>query len=156
VLHALLVHEIGYDYPGSTVASCKAAAETCISEEAKAFLARVVDSLEQIGAAFSDLPRLKELSPPLKLRRQFALARAKQMSDSVEQASKKSVWRQIATQIPIKAGRGTFNYRDASYGPSVQMSSISHSIEMPRREIFDPVGNAIRLWEFRLAKRGEE
>jgi hypothetical protein len=37
----------------------------------------------------------------------------------------------------------------------MQMSSISHSIEMPRREVFDPVGNAIRSLEFRLAKRGE-
>jgi hypothetical protein len=155
VLYALLVSEIGYDYPGSTITSCKAVAESCTSEDAKAFLARVVEALEHIGKAFSDLPRLKELSPSLKFRRQFALARAKQMSDSMEEASKKSIWRQIATPIPIKAGKGTFNYRNSSYGPSMQMSSISHSIEMPRREVFDPVGNAIRSLEFRLAKRGE-
>jgi hypothetical protein len=153
VLYEVLVSEIGYDYPASTIISCKAAAESCESSDIKVFLARVVEALEQIGKALSDLPRLKELRPSSRLRHQFALARAKQMSDSMEKASKNSLWRQIATRIPIKAGGGSFNYRNSSYGPSMQMSSVSHSIEMPRREVFDPVGNAIRSLEFRLAKR---
>ena len=155
VLRALLIDEIGYDYPGSTVDACRAAAESCTSIDGKGFLVSVADTLEQTGKAFSGLPRLNELRPPMKLRRHFSLARAKQMSESIEEAQKKSVWRSIVTEIPIKAGRGTFSYRDASYGPSMQMSSISHSIEMPYREVLDPVGNAIRTLGFRLAKRGE-
>lgn len=155
ILRALLVDEVGYDYPGSTVEACKAAAVSCASADATAFLSDVVDTLEQIGKSFSDLPHLNELRPPVRLRRQFALARAKQMSDSLKEAQKKSILRQIVTEIPIKAGKGTFNYHNATYGPSMQMSSISHSIELPRREVFDPVGNAIRLLGFRLAKRDE-
>lgn len=158
VLRAFLVDEVGYDYPGSTVRACTAEATSSASsssEEATAFLGTVVNTLEQIGKSFSDLPQLNELKPPIKLRRLFALARAKQMSDSVEDAQKESIWRLITTEIPIKAGRGTFNYQNASYGPSMQLSSISHSIEMPRREVFDPVGNAIRLTNFRIAKRDE-
>ena len=151
-LRALLVDEIGYDYPGSTVEACKAAASTCAAAEVVEFLTGVVDTLEQTSKYFDELPRLNELRPPMSLRRLFALARARQMSDSVEEAQKNSLWRQIATEIPIKAGRGTFSYHNASYGPSMKMSSFSHSIEMPRREVFDPVGNAIRLLQYRLAR----
>ena len=155
ILRALLVDEIGYDYPGSTVEACKAAASTCAVEGAVEFLTGVADALEQLGKSFDDLPRLNELRPPMGLRRQFALARARQMSESVEEAQKNSIWRQIATEIPIKAGRGTFSYQNASYGPSMKMSSFSHSIEMPRREVFDPIGNAIRLMQYRLARKDE-
>lgn len=155
VLRALLVDEIGYDYPGSTVEACKAAASTCAAEGAVEFLTGVVDALEQLCKSSDDLPRLNELRPPMSLRRQFALARARQMNDSVEEAQKNSIWRQIATEIPIKAGRGTFSYQNASYGPSMKMSSFSHSIEMPRREVFDPVGNAIRLLQFRRTTKDE-
>lgn len=155
MLRALLVDEIGYDYPGSTVKACRTVANSCTTSDVKAFLSGVADTLEQTGNTFSDLPRLNELKPPKSLRRQFALARAKQMSESFEEAQKKSVWRLITTEIPIKAGAGTFSYHDASYGPPMQMSSMSHSIEIPRREIFDPVGNAIRGLGFRHAKRVE-
>jgi hypothetical protein len=77
------------------------------------------------------------------------------MDESFEVANEKSIFRQIATQITIKAGRGTFNFRDANYGPSMKLESISHSIELPRREAFDPIGNSIRHFGFRLAKRDE-
>lgn len=155
VLRALLVDEIGYDYPGSTAAACRKAAETASTDSQKEFLLMVAETIDLVVNAQSSLPMLNELRPPTRLRRLFARARAKQMNESVEEASKDSIWRQIATQITIKAGRGTFSYRDANYGPSMKLSSMSHSIELPRREAFDPIGNSIRHLGFRLAKRDE-
>lgn len=155
VLRALLVDEIGYDYPGSTAAACRKAAETASTVSQKEFLLMVAETIDQVVNAQSSLPMLNELRPPTMLRRLFARARAKQMNESVDEASKDSIWRQIATQITIKAGRGTFSYRDANYGPSMKLSSMSHSIELPRREAFDPIGNSIRHLGFRLAKRDE-
>lgn len=155
VLRALLVDEIGYDYPGSTAAACRKAAETASTDSQKEFLLMVAETIDLVVNAQSSLPMLNELRPPTRLHRLFARARAKQMNESVEEASKDSIWRQIATQITIKAGRGTFSYRDANYGPSMKLSSMSHSIELPRREAFDPIGNSIRHLGFRLAKRDE-
>ena len=155
VLRALLVNEIGYDYPGSTIKDCKVAASGA-SIETRAFLFDVADAIEKSLQGLEALPRRKELRPPARLRREFARARAKQMNQAIKDASKNSVWRQIAVEIPIKAGRGTFQYRNEAYGASMQLSSFSHSIEMPRREVFDPVGNSIRLLGFRVAKRGEK
>lgn len=155
VLHALLVNEIGYDYPESTATACRNAAESAPTDNQKGFLLMVAKKIDQVATKKNSLPMVNELRPPTRLRRLFARARAKQMSDSFEEASRDSFWRQIATQITIKAGRGTFSYRDANYGPSMKLASMSHSMELPRREAFDPIGNSIRHLGFRLAKRGE-
>jgi hypothetical protein len=154
-LRALLADELGYDYPGSTIEACKAAAVDAPSETT-AFLLSVADSIEKSLEAVLGLPGRKEFRPPERLRREFARARAKQMNRAFEEASEKSVWRQLATEIHIKAGRATFQYQNEAYGQTMRLGSITHSVEMPRREIFDPVGNAIRLLGFRVAKRGEE
>lgn len=155
VLRALLVEEIGYDYPGSTADACRKAADTDSMCVHKGYLLKIAEMIDQVANGQSSLPMLNELRPPTKLRRLFARARAKQMNESFEAANANSIFRQIATHITIKAGRGTFSYRDANYGPSMKLSSISHSIELPRREAFDPIGNSIRHLGFRLAKRDE-
>lgn len=153
VLSSLLVDEIGYDYPGSTADACRKAADTQAMCSHKEYLLKVAERIDEVANAQSSLPMLNELRPPAKLRRLLARARAKQMNESFEAANEKSIFRQIATQITIKAGRGTFSYRDANYGPSMKLSTMSHSIELPRREAFDPIGNSIRHFGFRLAKR---
>lgn len=155
VLRALLVEEIGYDYPGSTTETLRATAETTSSKSDKDFLLKAAEGIEQVVDAQNALPSLGELRPPTMLRRFFARARAKQMDASVKEANKNSFWRQIATEIPVKAGTGTFSYRDSNYGSSTKFSSMSHSIELPRREAFDPIGNSIRHIGFRVAKRGK-
>lgn len=155
VLRALLVDEIGYDHPGSTIEACKAAAADA-PRETQTFLLSVADSIEKSLDAVQGLPRRKEFRPPERLRREFSRARTKQMNQAFEEASKKSIWRHLATEIHIKAGRGTFQYQNETYGQTMRLGSITHSVEMPRREVFDPVGNAIRLLGFRVAKRGEQ
>ncbi|QHE83379.1 hypothetical protein [Hydrogenophaga sp. BPS33] len=155
ILGALLVDEIGYDYPGSTSAACRNATEAASMGSHKEFLLKVAETVDQVVNEQSSLPMLNELRPPTRLRRLFSRARAKQMNESFEEASRDSIWRQVSTQITIKAGRGTFSYQDANYGPSMKLSSMSHSIELPRREAFDPIGNSIRHLGFRLAKLDE-
>lgn len=155
LLRALLVDEIGYDYPGSTIATCQSAADSRSSTDDKVLLQHIAQTLEDREKGLRELPTLNELRPPTKLRRLFARARAKQMSDSFEEASKDSIWRAIATEIPIKAGQGTFSYRDDSYGPSMKLSSMSRSIELPHREVLDPIGNSIRHLGFRRVSRDE-
>lgn len=155
MLRALLVDEIGYDYPGSTITALRNAAETASSTNDRDFLLQAAEAINRIMEMQNSLPSLSELKPPTMLRRLFARARAKQMDASYKQASKDSFWRQVATVIPIKAGSGTFSYRESNYGPSAKLSSMSHSIELPRREAFDPIGNSIRHLGFRFAKRDE-
>jgi hypothetical protein len=153
VVRALLVDEIGYDYPRRTVEALRENVATRIADRDKGFLLHLADAIDHVVQIQNALPFLNEFRPPAQLRRLFARARAKQMSTTFEEANKKSVFRQLMKEIPIKAGNGTFNYRDSNYGTSTKLSSISHSMELPRRESFDPIGNQIRLYGFRIAKR---
>lgn len=156
LLRNLLVTEIGYDYPVSTIEALNAAAQTTTSKSDKEFLLKTIDEIERELATGSSLPNLNELHPPLKLRRLFARARGKQMEASMERAQENSIFRQIATHIPIKAGAGTVNTRDANFDQPLKLSTISYSIELPRREAFDPIGNAIRHYQFRNAQKHDQ
>ncbi|MBR7784225.1 hypothetical protein [Undibacterium luofuense] len=155
LLRTLLVDEIGYDYPQSTATALLEAAEEMLSTDDRDFLRMLAKIINQATETLGSLPTISELQPSTKLRRLFSIARTKQMNDSFEEASKNSIFRKIATEIPIKAGMGTFSYYGSSYGPSMKLHSISHSVELPRREVFDPIGNSIRRLGFILAKRGE-
>lgn len=155
LLSSLLVKEIGYDYPGSTAEALHKAAEDMALKGHQNFLREIVNTINQAVEAQNALPIINELKPPASLSRLFSKARAKQMDKSHEEASKKSIIRQIATHIPVKAGSGMFNYRDSHYGQSTKFSTISHSIELPRREVFDPIGNSIRHFGFRVAHKDE-
>lgn len=153
VLRQLVVDCVGYDYPGSTVE----ALEEFLKQDTRAAVLKVVtgwrDAIKSSQEELERLPRRDELRPPTQLRRQFVLARNRQIRRAREEAEKHSIARQIATQIPLKAGRGCFSHRHGGYDAPMMLQSFSHSVELPRREVLDPVGNAIRGLEFRSAKR---
>lgn len=153
LLHTLIVDEIGYDYPSTTLKVLEDLIKADDRQEILEAANQWKTSLENLIKEIEELPRLNELKPSTHLQRQFALARAKQMNKSREEASEQSILRQIATQIPLKAGKGCFSYRDGHFGESSQLSSFSYSIELPRREVLDPVGYAIRGYHLRTTKR---
>lgn len=153
LLHTLIVDEIGYDYPSTTLKVLEDLIEVDDRQEILEAANQWKTSLENLIKAIEELPRLNELKPSTHLQRQFALARAKQMEKSREEAAEQSIFRQISTQIPLKAGKGCFSYRDGCFGEANQLSSFSYSIELPRREVLDPVGYAIRGYHLRTTKR---
>lgn len=154
LVRSALVTEIGYDYPGSTIAACRDAAQAM--PDHSDLLLSIAVQLEESEAQLSALPRAKELMPSMQLRRMFAAARAKQMGKAFAEADKKSIFSQMATRITIKAGRGMFAYRQGEFSAPTEMRTVSHEIELPRREVFDPVGCAIRRLQFRTTKRDEQ
>ncbi|QBJ79241.1 hypothetical protein [Aquitalea sp. USM4] len=153
LLHTLIVDEIGYDYPSTTLKALESLIENDCRSEILEVLNQWKTSLESRIKETEELPRLNELKPSTHLQRQFALARAKQMEKSREEAAKQSIFRKIATQISLKAGKGCFSYHDGNFREPSQLSSFSYSIELPRREVLDPVGYAIRGYRLRTIKR---
>ena len=156
LLRALIVDEIGYDYPGTTIEALTIATASESRPGVKSELEGWRQQIELIQHTLAQLPRLNELRPPSQLQRQFALARGKQMDRAQKEASKNSIFQQIATEIPLKAGRGWFNHSHGQYGEPSSLKAVSYSVELPRREVLDPVGNAIRGFNFRIAKKDSE
>lgn len=155
LLRWLIVDEVGYDYPGSTSRALAKAAESEERSPVRVMVKKWQSEIDSAQALLERLPRLNEFRSPSTLRRQFALARDKQMRKSTEQASEQAIWRQIATQVPIKAGRGFFNHSHGQYSGATNLQTFSYSVELPRREVLDPVGNAHRGFQLRNAKKGD-
>lgn len=155
IVRSLLVDELGQDYPASTVETLEAAKSSITESEWLTFYSSIIEKIDGHMKTLEALPRLTELRPPPSLQRQFVKARAKQMSEAAEEASKGSIIQQLATKIPIKAGIGWFNFHDGSYSSPSYMKSFSQSISLPRRLMLDEVGYEISRFFMRLAKRGE-
>lgn len=155
LVHSLLVDELGIDYPSSTVEVLEAAKTATTDANLLALYSSAISAVNDRINGLDSLPRLPELRPPPSLQRQFSKAHAKQMETASEDAKKYSIVRQIATEIPIKAGIGSFSYRDGGFTEPTHFHSISTSISLPRRYATDTVGYEMRGLMFRLATRGE-
>lgn len=156
ILRWLIVDEIGYDYPGTTIEALVTAIASEEQEEIKLALDEWRQIIESSQITLKELPRLNELRPPSQLQRLFVTARSKQMGRAREDASKESILRKIVTEIPLKAGRGCFRYIHGEYREPSTLSSFSYEMELPRREILDPVGNAIRGFNLRTSKKNSK
>ncbi len=148
-----IIDEIGEDYPESTIDILKKAKDNLTEPDWINFYSFIVDEIEGHLKSLETLPNLVELRPSPSLQRKFALAREKQMNNATEEAQKKSIIRQLATEIPIKAGHAWFSFREGSYTNSSYMQSFSHSVTLPRRHVLDSVGYDISHLFMRLAKR---
>jgi len=154
LVHALLVDEVAADYPDLTLRKleqAKTIAEPELISLYTSAIERITHAIDEVAA----LPLIAELKPSPAVQREFAKAKAKQMSSLMEEAQKGSIFRQIATEIPIKAGKGWFSFRDGGYTDTSNFQSHSHSIALPRRHALDSVGYELSRLGMRLAKRGE-
>lgn len=154
-VYSLLTEEVGRDYAHATMEALKVRLEAAITPE-KELLEQIHAILLQRSTAMDGLPRLQELSPPMRLQRAIALTRAREMEQATAAANEKSMIRALCTQIPLKAGRGWFSVSDNEVGPTQHLQSFSHSISLPKRSLTDPVGYAIAGLHYRIGKRDDE
>ena len=149
----LLGQEIGYDYPDTTIQRLRGAAEAASDDAERQLLDGIRAGLEADMAALESLPRLKMLAPPAELRRGFRKARAKQMEAAMREGESRSVLRQIFQSVTIKAGTSFFQQLDDHYTEPTAMAAHSISMELPRREALDPIGNDYRRRVLRSTRR---
>ncbi|BBU30382.1 hypothetical protein BTHE68_41160 [Burkholderia sp. THE68] len=156
LVREMLTNEIGYDYPAATIDKVKVHRMRCDDPVEQKFLEEIVQHIEDVNAALNALPFANELQPPTRLARSFARARDKEMSQKVREASDKSVFAQIVHRVPLKAGKGFFSYAADTYTETTDMVTLSSSATLPRRDVHDSVGAALRRLRFQSAKRGEK
>lgn len=154
LIHALLCDEIGPNYVEATLVAIEK-----VKVNADSQVNDMLDSahthITQYVTAIESLPRLQELRPPLQLRREIQLRRSREMRKSMELAEEKSIMRQIAMTVPLKAGLGSFSIRNGQISDTIKMQSFSHQISLPSRSRSDPVGYAIQGHLYRNTKRGD-
>ena len=151
----LLTKEVGRNFVEDTLQAIADRMENA-SNSLRSLLESARTELIAYQQALDDLPFLQELQGPLQLRRAVALRKSADMRKTMEAANEKSVFRQLVTQVSIKAGTGCFSVRDGKIGETSRFGSFSQSVMLPRRAISDPVGYAIEGLLYRLSKRGDE
>lgn len=148
-----LVSEVGYDYPDQTLEALVAYRETCADLSEVELIDEVVHAIKANEEALTTLPVANELMPPVRLSRDFALARAKEMERAMRAARKESVWAQIVHTVPVKGGTGFFRMVDGAYPAVTKMTTQRMTAALPRRDVLDPVGQAYRRLIFQTARR---
>lgn len=145
---------VGRDYPDTTLRFLKkvqASEKEC--EEVRALCASVAGDIEAILGEIEALPNLREFHPPADKVNRFRKERHRQMNDAIEDASRTSIWRQIATQIPLKAGIRTFHSREGQYSSPMELKPMSHSIAIPLSAVSDPMGVERERLQFRSGRK---
>lgn len=150
----IFLNQIGMDYPGTTLQFLKEKlSATDLTVELESTLREIIDALESHLNMIESLPRLNELFVPQRLSYQISLEESKNMNKAMEEAQKGSITSLIATKIPLKYGKSWFSYRNGKYCSPSNLSSFSHSVEIPRSEIDNPVSASMKRAGFRMAKR---
>jgi len=141
VTEALRDH-VGYDFPYQTIDYLEERQAAESDENIRVVYGEIIAALKSHLAALDALPRLKELAPVSTKVHRFARERGKQMSKAFDEASKDSIWRQLASNVVLKAGHRTFQSIQGRYTEPTELKGISHTMALPRSEISDPAGAA--------------
>jgi len=156
-IHALLVNEVGRNYPHATL---EAIAEKLnnASPEVEELLKAIQAELLAYTQAINQLPIRHEFHPPIPMRIRHAvhLKNERERRGTADKASEQSIWRKIATQIMLKAGTGCFSIYDGKISAINRLGSYSCSITLPAQYVVDPLNDEITKLRHRIAERGDE
>lgn len=148
---------VGYDYPTATREHLEAVLAKEDVAPAGKLAHQILEAMKKYYDTLDGLPTIEELRPLSEHRHRFAKEHHRLMNMAFEEASKNSIFRQIATTIHLKAGRSSFSMRDGEVGEKMHMSSASHSMSLPRSESIDKVGSDLQRLHSNLDKgRGEQ
>ena len=156
LVHDIFFKHIGMNFLGTTLEFLKEKLSVAdLPEELESTVRDIVDALESHQKMIKSLPRLNELFVPKRYTYQISLEESKNMNKAMEEAQEGSITSLIATKIPLKYGRSWFSYRNGKYCSPSNLSSFSHSVEIPRSEIDNPVSASMQRAGFQMARRGD-
>ncbi|WP_028879661.1 hypothetical protein [Terasakiella pusilla] len=155
-IESVLKEEIGADFPDDTVKKLEEVKSSTSQAELISLCDRVLKSINDYRDALSNLPQIKELAPNPQHVERYYIERDKHMREVHKEAAKDSIIRQIATTIPLKAGRASFSFFQGEYREPSPLHAYEHYITLPRRFIFDSIGLELRKIGYRQSRKGEE
>lgn len=156
-VYSLLVNEVGRNFSHATLEAIQEKSKRTTPEIAELLNTAHVKLLAYTDA-IDQLPIRHELRPPIpeRIRHSVALKKSKEMREARDKADEKSIWQQIFTKIPLKAGTGSFSIYAGKIGPINRLGSHSYSVTLPAQYVIDPVNDEITKLGLRFAKRGDE
>ena len=126
-----------------------------IQEELKVIVLKLVNDLEAILQMYQSLPRLKELFLSKRNIYQIALEESKNMNEEMEKTQNASRLMQIVKKVPLKNGKSWVTYSNGSYSAPSKLTRISHSVDVPMSEAYNPVNGHLERLNLRMFTKGD-
>jgi hypothetical protein len=149
-LRELLLTDIADDYPATVLAELRrVAGGGDLKEEARDLLRATLADVEQRTRDRDSVHEQKVTLPEIVTTRPAAEAwrglQARIMATAIKEGEKRSLFRQIATRVPL--ARGSKSLMSGLDGKPTEIEQHSFSAEFPLRDLFDPVGATLRRME---------
>lgn len=155
LIEEVITNEVGFDFPALTRDRLKELKIETESSEIQAMCERVIKSIDGYFEALKALSQIKELRPSHDLRIKIQKQQGKTMAAHQKAAEENSIIRQLATHIPLKAGRASFSFQNGEMGEPSNLHSFEHSITLPRRHVLDTVGYELSRLGYRTSTKGQ-
>lgn len=138
-------NHIGDEFPNTTREFLEAS--VAFSAEGSSLRALIEDLLRHMQEReklYDELPGLQELRPPHEKLQSYRVAILKEKREILEHAEQQSVFASLFPKVNLKYGRSVITEIQGQFTVPTHLNHISHSIELPRSELRDPVAGILR------------
>lgn len=155
-IHALLVNEVGRNYPQATLEVIEEKLNGA-SPEVEQLLEKAQADLLAYTEPIKQLPIRHEFRPPIPMRIRHAveLKKAREQREATDKTNEQSILQQLVTRIPLKSGTGSFSFFHGKISAINRLGSFSCFISLPAQYVVDPLNDEIKNLGLRAAKRGD-
>ena len=152
LIENVLVREIGYNYPVLTIQFLKNIEKKELSKNSQQCIENSIKIIEQYLADLNSLATLNELQPNNSLLIKISKEEQKIYQKYKKEAEKKS-FISMFPKTPIKEGYNSFHYHNGNFSKITKMKSFSTSMSIPKEDILDEIGSAIKRINFLIIKK---
>ncbi len=145
---------ISDEFPNSTREFLQAALRNAApNTPVQALLRKLIRHIKKRETLYTDLPTLKELTPAQDNLQSYRVAMLKENRKILDGAEKQSIFASLFPKINLKYGRSVVSEVRGKFTGPTHLKAISHSIELPRSELRDPVAGILRRNGFLKASK---
>jgi len=138
-------NHVSDEFPNTTREFLQASlASSGEGSSARALIEDLLRHMQEREKLYDELPKLQELRPAHEKLQSYRVAMMKQQREILEHAEQRSVIAALFPTINLKYGRSVITEIQGKFTDPAHLNQISHSIELPRSELRDPVAGKLR------------
>jgi ribosomal protein L17 len=136
---------ISDEFPNTTRDFLQASlASSAEGSSLRALLEDLLRHMQEREKLYDELPQLQELKPAHEKLQSYRVAMLKEQREILEHAEQQSVFASLFPKINLKYGRSVITEVQGQFTVPTHVNHISHSVEIPRSELRDPVAGILR------------
>ena len=146
---------ISYNYPGVTRDFLQEKLESDSQLEIR-IATEIIEAMDRYSDQLNKLPRLKEFHPPERRALTYLNMKTRSQNEQMHKKTEEgSIFLKLATRVVLKGGKTSFSKYDGSFTDRSPLHEMSYAYELPRGEIYDPVGQQYMRFKWRKLSRNE-